>query len=186
VAKAALGPVAAALVLLAFMPDRAGARPTPVTLTLHGAEGERAVQATDLTFVSFHVRYRRTRAPVEESPTRERVEVLSDRDECRCVRFDDYSRVKFRKIREIEIAAPPGERMAKVRVTRLDGKSNEYPVTRLWGGTDLFPPYFTAVIDGVVREFPLVLGDAPDAAWPEEMLVRALLVKPAPPKGRRR
>lgn len=164
----------------------AGAKPKPVRLTLTGPGGERNVEGSDLRFIYFHTRYRRTRVPVEESPTRERLEVLSDRDDCRCVRFADYSRVKFKKIRAIEIVTHPGERSATVRVTRLDGGSNEYPVDRLWGGGDLFPPHFSVTIDGVEREFLLRLPDDADTTWPEEMLTRALLVRPPPPPGHRR
>jgi len=162
------------------------ARPKPVRLTLTGSGGERTVEGTDLRFVYFHTRYRRTRVPVEESPTRQRLEVLSDRDDCRCVRFADYSRVKFTKIREIEIVTHPGERSATVRVSRLDGRTNEYPVDRLWGGGEMFPPHFSVTIDGVEREFLLRLADDTGATWPDEMLTRALLVRRPPPPGRRR
>jgi len=161
------------------------AKPKPVRLTLTGPGGERTVEGTDLRFIYFRTRYRRTRVPIEESPTRQRLEVLSDRDDCRCVRFADYSRVRFSKLREIELVTHPGERSASVRVTRLDGTSNEYPVDRLYGGGDLFPPQFSVTIDGVEREFLLRLADDADAAWPEEMLVRALLVPRPPPPGRR-
>jgi hypothetical protein len=178
--------VIVAAVALAGGAQPAVAKSKPVRLTLTGPGGERTVEATDLRFVYFHTRYRRTRVPVEESPTRERLEVLSESDDCRCVRFADYSRVKFKKIREIEIVTQPGERSAGVRVTRLDGSSNEYPVDRLWGGGDLFPPHFSVTIDGVEREFLLRLADDADATWPEEMLTRALLVRRPPPPGRRR
>ena len=178
--------VLAAAAALAGSAQQVWAKPRPIRLTLTGPGGERMVEATDLRFVYFHTRYRRTRVPAEESPTRERLEVLSESDDCRCVRFADYSRVKFKKIREIEIVRQPGERSARVRVTRLDGSSNEYPVDRLWGGGELFPPHFSVTIDGVEREFPLRLADDADAAWPVEMLTRVLLVRPPPPPGRRR
>jgi hypothetical protein len=159
----------------------AAAKPKSVRLTLTGPGGERLVAATDLRFIYFKTRYRRRGVPVEESATRERLEVLSDREDCRCVRFADYSRVKFSKLREIEIVVQPDSALASVRVTRLDGHSNEYRVDDLWGGAELFPPHFAAVIDGVEREFPLRLAEEPGAAWPQEMLVRALLVAPPPP-----
>lgn len=155
-------------------------------MTLAGPGGERLVEGTDLRFVYFLTRYRRRSVPVEEDPTRERLEVLNDRHDCLCLRFADYSQLKFNKLREIEIVTLPDRRSATVRVTRRDGRSNEYPVENLWGGDDLFPPHFAIIIDGVEREFPLRLAEDTGAAWPQEMLVRALLVPPPPARGRRR
>ena len=159
----------------------AAAKPKPVRLTLTGPGGERTVESADLRFVYFKTRYRRRGVPVEESPSRERLEILSDRHDCECVRFADYSRVNFTKLRTIEIVVHPDSALASVRVTRRDGQSNEYRVDQPWGGADLFPPHFAAVIDGVEREFPLRLAEEPGAEWPLEMLVRALLVPPPPP-----
>src|SRR5262245_7828598 len=171
----------AVLIALACAVTPAAAKPKKVRLTLTGPGGERTVEAADLRFIYFKTRYRRRAVPVEESPTRERLEVLSDSYDCTCVRFADYSRVKFKKLREIEIVTQPDSALATVRITRINGQSNAYRVDQLWGGGDLFPPHFVAVIDGVEREFPLRLGTEAGAAWPEEMLARALLTTPPPP-----
>jgi hypothetical protein len=171
----------AALVVLACAATPALAKPPKVRLTLTGPGGERLVEAADLRFIYFNTRYRRRGVSAEESPTRERLEVLSDRHDCTCVRFADYSKVNFKKLREIEIVVQPDSALATVRVTRLNGHSNAYKVDQLWGGGDLFPPHFAVVIDGVEREFPLRLGTEAGAAWPEEMLTRALLTTPPPP-----
>jgi len=176
---AALG--LAVLVALASAATPALAKPKKVRLTLTGPGGERSVEAADLRFIYFKTRYRRRAVPVEENPTRERLEVLSDRYDCTCVRFADYSRVKFTKLREIEIVTQPDSTLATVKITRLKGQSSAYRVDQLWGGGDLFPPHFAVVIDGVEREFPLRLGTEAGATWPEEMLARALLTAPPPP-----
>jgi hypothetical protein len=154
--------------------------------TLANPAGERDVAISDLRFVYFKTSYRHTRAPREEIASGERVEILSTRDDCRCVRMADYSRIKMKSIREIAITYTPGDRVAAVRITRTNGSVQEYPATSLYGGTGLFPPQFSASIDGVTREFPLILEARPDAAWPEETLVRVMLSpapQPAPPKG---
>lgn len=155
------------------------AMPKTVRLTLTGPAGERTIEATDLRFVFFHTRYRTTRAPVEESPTRERTEILSDRDDCKCLRLADYSRIRFNIVRSIEVRTTPGDNVASVQVVRMDGKTHEYPATALYGGDGLAPPLFMATIDGLAREFPLILQEG--ASWPDEMLVRALLTRPPPP-----
>lgn len=183
-ARAAGAALLVVLVAAAAAPA-AAAKPKTVRLTLTGPEGERTVEATDLRFVFFETRYRRLRVPAEESPTRERVEILNDREDCRCLRLADYARIRFNILRTIEVRTSPGETVARVQVVRRDGKTNEYLATGLYGGDGLAPPLFMATIDGVTREFPLVLQDTPGAAWPAEMLVRALLTPPPPPPGSR-
>jgi len=172
---------AAALALIALFLSAAPAAATPKKLrvTLSGGSGERTIEAADLRFVFFHTRYRTTHVPAEENPTRERTEILSDRDDCACLRLADYSRIRFSIIREIEVRTAPGQAVASLRVVRMDGRTHEYPATALYGGDGLAPPLLMVTIDGVGREFPLVLPEG--AAWPAEMLVRALLTRPPPP-----
>jgi hypothetical protein len=146
------------------------------------AAGERGVEARDLTFVHFETRYRRRAAPRSESPSGERIEIVERRRECRCVRLADYSRIKMSKIREISISYLPGSRAARVRLTLRDGRVREYPATDLYGGDGLFPPRFAATVEGVHREFPLVLGADPREEWPAESLSRILLERPRPKK----
>jgi hypothetical protein len=171
----------AALGLVAVFLVTAPAEGSPKKLrdTLSGGSGERTVAAADLRFVFFHTRYRTTRVPAEDNPTRERTEILSDRDDCACLRLADYSRIRFSIIREIEVRTSPGQAVASVRVVRMDGKTHEYPATALYGGDGLAPPLLMVTVDGVAREFPLVLPEG--GAWPSEMLVRALLTRPPPP-----
>jgi hypothetical protein len=162
------------------------ARHPTFVATLATPAGEHDVEITDFRFVYFKTSYRHTRAPREEISSGERVEIVSTRDDCHCVRLADYSRIKMKSIREIAITYSPGDRVAAVRITRTNGSVKEYPATSLYGGTGLFPPQFSATIDGVTHEFPLVLEGREDAAWPEETLVRVLLsrtTQPAPPKG---
>lgn len=168
------------LVAGGLLAPRAEALPKTVRITLTGPAGERTIEADDLRFVFFHTRYRTTRAPVEESPTRERTEILSDRDDCKCLRLADYSRIRFNILRSIEVRTTPGDKVASVQVVRKDGKTHEYPATALYGGDGLAPPLIMATIDGVAREFPLILQE--EGNWPDEMLVRALLTRPPPPK----
>lgn len=161
----------------------AAAKPKLVRVTLTSAAGERIVDAADLRFVFFHTRYRTTRVPADTGPAGERTEILNDRDDCTCLRLADYSRIRFSIVREIEVRTTPDAAVASVRVVRRDGKTNEYPATGLYGGDGLAPPLLMVTIDGVAREFPLVLPDEGQATWPAEMLVRALLTPP-PPKSR--
>jgi hypothetical protein len=150
-------------------------------LTLVSDEtGTRSVEVFDFRFVFFDTRYRQTHAPRTESPTGERIEVIEKRKECACLRLDDYAKVKFGRVREITITYPEGLHAALVRVTRMDGKVNEYPVKGLYGGTGLMPPRFFATVDGQGREFPLMLQDVAQADWPSERLVRVALFRPRP------
>jgi hypothetical protein len=167
------------LVALCLATAQAQAAPKKLRVTLSGGSGERTIAAADLRFVFFHTRYRTTRVPAVQSPGRERTDILSDRDDCACLRLADYSRIRFSIIREIEVRTTPGQAVAGVRVVRMDGQTHEYPASALYGGDGLAPPLFMVTIDGVAREFPLVLPEG--GAWPSEMLVRALLTRPPPP-----
>jgi hypothetical protein len=182
--------VALAVAVLLIARDAAAA-PTATTkplllVTLRDAQGERDVEAHDLRFVYFKVTYRQTRAPREEIAGGQRTEVIADREECQCIRLPDWSKIKMKRIRAIEITHGPSDRVAIVRVTRGDGHVNEYRATALYGGDGLYPPFFSATIDGAHREFPLILEGNAGAAWPEESLVRIFrTTKPPPPKNKR-
>jgi hypothetical protein len=52
----------------------------------------------------------------------------------------------------------------------------------LSGAADSFAPRFAARVDGEVREFLLMLPER--GSWPEERLVRLLLKRPPPRRGR--
>lgn len=176
----------------AAAPNRAAAKKEKQKgqlLTLFSeAAGERQVEVPDLRFAAFETRYRHTAAPKSESPTGERIEVVQKRKECSCVRLADWSKIKMVRIRQIDVTYPEGGRVALVRVTRRDGDVREYPATNLYGGDGLFPPRFTATVEGEHLEFPLVLPDTPGAAWPEERVVRMILYRPdnpPPPKTKK-
>jgi hypothetical protein len=155
-------------------------------LTLRDAQGERDVEAHDMKFVYFKTIYRQTRAPKEEISGGQRTEVIGEREECGCLRFPDWSKLKMKRIRAIEITHGPSDRVAVVRVTRRDGQVNEYRATALYGGDGLYPPSFSATIDGAHREFPLVLVGNATAGWPDESLVRIFwTTKTPPPKTKR-
>ena len=151
-------------------------------LTLTSSQGESSVEAQSVRFVYFMTRYRHRRAPKDESPTGERIEIVDTRKECQCVRLADYSKIKMSKSRELAFSFPPGAREARVRITQRDGKVNEHAVSDLWGGDGLFPPRFAVVLDGHPREFPLILRSE-EEAWPDETLARILLVRTPPPQA---
>ena len=156
-------------------------------LTFHSeAEGERTVEAVDLRFAFFQTLYRHKAAPRSENPTGERIEVVQKRKECDCIRLADYAKIKKQEIRQIDVTYPIDGRVALVRVTRRNGQIHEYPATSLYGGDGLFPPRFVATVDGEHREFPLVLPDAPGAAWPEERVVRMLVYRPPEPPPKKK
>jgi len=154
----------------------------PLVVLYSAVAGERSVEAEDLIFVHFQTSYIHRAAPRSESPSGERIEIVERRMECRCVRLADYSRIKMSKIREVAVSYPPGSRVARVRLTLRNGKVREYPATELYGGDGLFPPRFAAILEGVYREFPLVLGGDAQEDWPEESLSRILLARTKPPK----
>jgi hypothetical protein len=155
-------------------------------LTLRDAQGEHDVEAHDLRFVYFKTTYRQTRAPKEEVAGGQRTEVIGDRKECQCIRLLDWSKIKLGRVRAIELTHGPSDRVATVRVTRGDGRVNEYPATALFGGDGLYPPFFSATIDGVHREFPLILEGHAGAAWPDESLVRIFRTTKTPPQKPKR
>lgn len=170
--------------LAAPEPARAAAskKPRGPVVTLYSEPGgERFIDADQVRFVYYMTTYRQRHAPKSESPTGQRVEVVNDRHECSCVRLADYSKIKFSKIREIEISYPPGSRVARVRVTRMDGRLIEYPASDLYNGGGQFPPRFSIAMEGAHREFVLIQeADAP-ADSSEERLTRLLLVRAPPP-----
>jgi hypothetical protein len=178
----ALLAAAAGLLVLDPEPARAAAKKKGPLLTfVSEAAGERTVEVFDLHFAAFQTLYKHTAAPRSESATGERIEVVQKRKECSCVRLADYSRIKMQQIRQIDLTYPEGGRVALVRITWRDGKVREYPATSLYGGDGLFPPRFAATVEGEPREFPLVLPDGPEAAWPGERLVRMILFRPQTP-----
>lgn len=158
------------------------ATPRPLLLvTLDGPQGQREVEAHDLRFVYFTVRYRQRMAGADEGPAGERTDVVGDRKECQCLRMPDWSKIKLMQLRSIEITHAAGSRFSMVRVTRRDGQMNEYPATSLYGGDGLYPPFFSMTIEGERRDFPLVLAGRPDLDWPGENLVRILWTTTTPP-----
>lgn len=176
--------LAGALLLLATPASARGRSPILATLTT--PDGERPLEVADVRFVLFRTSYRHTRAPRSESPTGERLQMIERRKECRCIPFADYGRISLSKIREIEIDASPAHPVARVRVTRRNGDLREYAATDLEGGAGLFPPRILLEEDGgATREFPLVLTADGSPAWPDEMVVRILLVRTAPPRAPR-
>ena len=152
------------------------------TLVLHTPAGERTIPAVDLSFVYFERIYYHKGAPRSEEATGERLDVEDRRRECRCVRLDDWSKLKFSKTRQIEIDYPPDGFVARLRVTLIDGRMREVRADSLFGAYDSFPPHFAARVDGELREFPLILPEK--GSWPEERLVRLLLKRPPKPRGR--
>jgi len=147
------------------------------TLVLESPGGERTIPAVDLRFVFYERIYYRRHAPRSEEAKGERVEVEDRRRECRCVRLADWSKFKFSKVRQIEIAYPLNGAVALLRVTEMDGGMRELRSDTLFGAVDSFAPRFAARVDGEVREFPLILSE-PGSGWPEEKLVRLLLKRP--------
>ena len=161
-------------------PRPASAAKTPrnnPTIVLDSPEGERTIPAVDLRFVFYERIYYRRRAPRSEEANGERLDVADRRRECRCLRLEDWSKVKFSKVRQIEIAYPPDGPVAMLSVTEFDGRMLRLRADSLYGAADSFAPRFAARIDGEVREFPLLLTER-GAAWPEEKLVRLLLKRP--------
>jgi hypothetical protein len=164
--------------------NKAAAKAPLLTFVSESA-GERSVEASDLRFSWFQTTYKHTSAPKSESATGERIEVVQKRKDCSCVRFADYSKVGLQGMRQVDVTYPEGGRVALVRLTWRDGKVREYRATELYGGDGLFPPRFSATVEGQHREFPLVLPDTPEAAWPEERLVRMILSRPSPPPAKK-
>ena len=175
--------------VLVSLPESPRAAPAPKaargnpTLVIDSPAGERTIPAVDLRFVFYERIYYRRRAPRTEAANGERVDVEDRRRECRCLRLEDWSRLKFSKVRQIEIAYPPDGAVALLRVIEFDGGMRELRADSLFGAADSFTPRFAARIDGEVREFPLILSER-GSVWPEEKLVRLLLKRP-PQRARR-
>ena len=175
--------IAALLPLLAFAAPAAAATPakTPkprMTLTLSSSSGgERAANANDLTFVFFRRTYYQKAARRSESPSGQRIEVEDRRRECACLRFADWSKIKFKNLRQIEISYPAAPGAARVRVTFRNGKVREFAAADLYGGDGTFIPRLAATLDGAQREFPLVANDDAGSRWPDELLVRVLFLR---------
>ncbi len=142
--------------------------------------GQREIAAPDLRFVYFKRTYYERRAPRADNPGGRRVEVEDRRAGCRCLRFEDWSRVRFALLRQIEISYPEAGRQAMVRFTRRNGQMHEVPAGAFFGAAGSLAPRFTATIEGSVREFPLVLGGGADERWPEDRLLRVILMPPPP------
>lgn len=169
--------------LLASGSPEARERRTPrgnPTLVLASDGGERTVPVPDLVFVHFERVYYHRRAPRAEDPSGKRLEIEDRRRECRCLRLEDWTKLKFKMIRQIEFTYPPDGVVARLRITRRDGGIIEIGADTLNGGKDSFGPRFAATLDGQSREFPLILGEGEQ--WPDERLARLLLMRP-PPKA---
>jgi len=172
-----------------MVPDALRAAPAPKaprdnpTLVLDSPAGERTIPAIDLKFVFFERIYYRRHAPRSEEAKGERVDVEDHRHECRCLRLENWSKLKFSKVRQIEIVYPPDGAVAMLRVIQFDGALRELRADSLFGAVDSFAPRFAARIDGEVREFPLILSEQ-GSVWPDEKLVR-LLLKRRPRPARR-
>ncbi len=155
------------------------------TLVLASPSGERTIPVADLTFVYFKRIFYQRHAPRSEDATGSRVDIEDRRKECRCLRLEDWSKIKFSEIRQIELTYPPDQTVARLRVTERDGSMQELRADTLFGARDSLAPRFFATVEGEHREFPLLLP--PDAAgWPEERLLRLLLMRPPPRSGRPR
>lgn len=178
--------VAILLSALLFAPALAARAPrTPrgnPTLVLASSSGERTIPVSDLVFVHFERIYYQRHAPRSEDPAGHRVEIEDRRRDCRCLRLEDWSKLKFKKIRQIEITYPPDETVARLRVTERDGKVRELRADSLSGAVESFAPRFAVTVDGEHREFPLILDEGA-GGWPDERLVRLLLLRP-PQKAR--
>ena len=155
------------------------------TLVLASPAGERTVPVRDAVFVHFERLYFHRRAPRSEEASGSRMQMEDRRRECRCIRMQDWTKVKFKMIRQIEIVYPPDGNVARLRITRRDGRVSEMGADTLYGG-ESFGPRFAATLDGQLREFPLILADGEQ--WPDERLARLLLLRPPqkPPPPQRR
>jgi hypothetical protein len=177
-------------VLCGVAAERAAAGPRarrqPPRLVLHSADSaERMVTVEDLSFAYFRRVFYTRSASRAESLSRQRMEIQDRREECLCLRLSDWSKIKFKKLRQIEITYPEGSRLALLRLTRHDGRVSEVSAGTLFGAADPFPPRFGATVDGLYREFPLALEDSVAGGWPRELLSRVLLVTSPPPRQSR-
>jgi len=167
-------------------PSRGGRTPPGnPTLVLAAPSGEKTFPVSDLTFVYFKRIFYKRHAPRSEEATGRRIDIEDRRKHCRCLRLEDWSTIKFGEIRQIELSYAGGETVAVLRVTLRDGSMQVLRADSLYGGKDSLAPRFFATVDGERREFPLILP-ADAGGWPEETLVRLLLIRPPPATGRRR
>ena len=155
------------------------------TLVLASPSDERTIPVADLTFVYFKRIFYQRHAPRSEEASGSRLDIEDRRKECRCLRLEDWSKIRFSGIRQIELTYPSDDTVARLRVTERDGTVQELRADSLFGAKDSLAPRFFATVEGEHQEFPLLLtGDA--GGWPEQRLVRLLLMRPAPRSGRRR
>lgn len=183
-----LAVLTAAALLPAAAPAAAPRRlPPGPRLVLESAGGPgREVEVHDLVFAFERRTYYTRRAPRSDEASGRRTDVEDRRRECRCLRLQDWSKIKFVRLRQIEIDYPVGSPWARLRLTYRDGDLREIAARDLFGGEDPEPPRLAATIDGAIREFPLALSGPADA-WPGERLARVLfVVQPPPPPPRTR
>jgi hypothetical protein len=154
-------------------------------LVLESAGGtSREVEVHDLKFVYDRRTYYTRHAPRSEATFGRRTDVEDRRKECRCLRLQDWSKIKFKVLRQIEIDYPVGDPSARLRITSRTGDLREIAAKDLFGGEETAPARLAATVDGVLREFPLALSGPADA-WPEERVVRVLFVVSPPPPPKR-
>src|SRR5262249_20639240 len=138
--RAALG-AAFALLPAAASADSAARVPRGnPTLVLQTPAGERTLPAVDLSFVYYERVYYQRPAPRSEEARGTRTDVVDRRHECKCVRLEDWSKIRFSKIRQIEIAYPENRSVAEIRVTDFEGKLLPLRADSLYGAVDSFAP----------------------------------------------
>ena len=192
--RAGAAPAWIVIVLLLQAPHATGCASPPrrprtprgnPTVVLASPSGERTIPVADLTFVYFKRIFYQRHAPRSETASGSRVDIEDRRKECRCLRLEDWSKIKFSEIRQIELTYPPDETVARLRVTERDGSVQVLRADSLFGARDSLAPRFFATVEGERQEFPLLLPQ--DAGgWPEGRLLRLLLMRPPPGSGRRR
>ena len=179
-----LAPLLPILLVVASAAAGAGHAPPPKKRPFHSVDlvlsttqqGERTVEADEFKSAYFKRSFRRQAAPRAETPGGQTVEIRDKRSECRCLRLDDWSQVKFKKLRQIEILYPQDKGEALLRLTYRDGRLKEIKAGSLYGSQTGLPPLLVATVKGTVLEYPLILTGHPEARWPEETLTRVLFV----------
>ncbi len=192
--RAGTAPAGMALVLLVQATVATGCASAPrrprtprgnPTLVLASPSGERTIPVADLTFVYFKRIFYQRHAPRSEAASGSRVDIEDRRKECRCLRLEDWSKIKFSEIRQIELTYPADDAVARLHVTGRDGRVQVLRADSLFGARDSLAPRFFATVEGERQEYPLLRP--PDTeAWPEERLLRLLLMRPPPVRARRR
>jgi len=148
-------------------------------LVLSSADGgERSVGVGDLAFAYFKRSFYRKAAPRAQEPGGQRLEISDKRRECRCLRLEDWTKIKFLRLRQIEILYPADAGEARLRLTYRGGRLQDVPASALYGSQREIRPRFMPPVAASIREFPLLLPDAPKARWPEESLLRIVFVQP--------